>query len=71
MKNCLNCKYEPDWSEFEQRGEYAWCHVKFGICKWNKTLPQLPQCYSLSKNAITRNSDDSGIMLNCKAWEKK
>jgi len=67
MNNCLNCKYEPDWSEQTGR-EYPRRH---GKCKWNKDIPALPAVYRISIESIERYSDDSGIPRWCKTWEPK
>ena len=67
MKDCLDCKYEPDWSEWSG-GEYSIC---YGRCKWDKEIPVLPKIYSLTKKSIIRYSDDSGVVTRCKAWKPK
>ena len=70
-KNCLTCKYEPDWSEWSQ-GEYP---RQSGACKrdkWAKELiAKLPETYQVTVKHITRFSDDSGVMNRCPAWESK
>lgn len=70
MKNCLNCRHEPDWSEFSQ-GKYG---TSSGDCKYpmpDKIL--LPECsigrYDIRKLTIIRYKDDSGICNNCNVWE--
>jgi hypothetical protein len=67
MKDCLDCKYEPDWSDPIGR-EYQ---RRSGKCKWDKPLPSLPQCYLVEKQFIVRFDDDSGIMRNCAVWEAR
>ncbi len=66
-KNCLDCKYEPEWGKWTS-GEYKRQH---GRCKWNKPIPKLPAVVSVQISGITRYEDNSGVMLNCKTWEQK
>ena len=71
-KNCLTCKYEPDWSEWSG-GEYS---RQYGSCKWNGELKDrlkesLPETYTITIKNITRYSDDSGTMNRCPLWEAK
>lgn len=67
-KNCLNCKFEPDWGEKQGR-EYA---QEYGSCKFEPNIPPLPPTIIVSKaQNIVRYSDDSGIFSNCRVWEPK
>jgi len=67
-RNCLNCKWEPNWSE-PIGIEYARQH---GSCKYSMPDIKLPECSSpIYKNSVERYSDDSGICSNCKVWESK
>ena len=68
IKNCLTCKYEPEWGEPVSAG----CRFerRFGKCKWDG-LPKMPVTHVLTKKGITRYSDDSGIPGACKVWEAK
>ena len=70
-KNCLSCKYEPDWSEWTT-GEYS---RQSGACKkteWaNDLIKRLPATYQVTVKHVTRYSDDSGVMNRCPAWEPK
>lgn len=67
MKDCLNCKYEPEWSEWSS-GEYSRCS---GACKWDGDIPDLPEVYQVTVKHVIRYSDDSGIMRHCKTFEPK
>jgi hypothetical protein len=67
-ESCLNCKYEPDWSE-PTKGSHPY---RSGKCKWNEVVvPPLPRCTYLCRTSIMRFSDDSGVFTNCPAWEAK
>ena len=68
-KTCLNCKYEPQWSE-PKGGEYP---RSSGKCRWFEAhgRPKLPGCVQVIENGILRYADDSGVMTNCKTWEPK
>lgn len=67
MKTCLNCRYEPDWSEPQGR-EYS---RRMGDCKLTIEVT-LPACYRAPmKQRIERYSDDSGVHHRCKYWEPK
>lgn len=67
MKNCLTCKYEPDWSR-PIGVEYT---RQTGKCKYIIKLPPLPIVYQLTINWLTRYSDDSGLPGSCPAWVSK
>lgn len=67
MKNCLNCKYEPDWRPWTS-GEYSWTS---GKCKWDKPIPTLPAISIIATRPIIIYRDDSGMPRNCKTWEAK
>ena len=70
-KNCLTCKYEPDWDEWT-KGEYP---RQSGACKrkeWAKELiDRLPETYQVTVSHVVRYKDDSGVMNRCPAWEAK
>lgn len=68
-KNCLNCKYEPDWSKIIGK-EYP---RRTGRCKWplENELPVFPHTCQISFSLVERYKDDSGICVTCKAWEPK
>ena len=70
MKNCLDCKYEPEWGETKAlSSNYP---RRYGRCKWAGEIPVLPAVYSLAPaRKVIRYSDDSGIETHCKAWEAK
>lgn len=65
-RNCLNCKYEPDWSEGGLLSDR-----KLGACKWDKELPNLPSIMGLLVNRVVRFRDGTGMPEKCKAWEPK
>ena len=60
MKTCLNCKYEPEWSERRN-----------GKCQYPVKLPLLPKTYRIFTEYITRYDDDSGVIKNCPTWQEK
>ena len=74
-KTCLNCKYEPDWSEFGD-GEYG---TSKGDCKYpfnaQEIMDKIPACVldtaKLNKFRIVRYKDNSGIHYNCGVHVKK
>ena len=67
-KNCLNCKYEPSWSDWSG-GEYSKCS---GACKWDDdAIPALPAVIHITIKPVFRYSDDSGIERNCRTWASK
>jgi hypothetical protein len=70
MKNCLTCKYQPDWS--------AWIGCEFrrcvGECKYDvigKTQFLIPECHHLQLYSITMYDDQSGLPSNCPTWESE
>ena len=70
-RNCLNCKYEPEWSEWKKiEGFFSRCT---GFCKFANKLSEiiLPACSHIHTDMIVRYDDDSGIKYNCPAWEPK
>ncbi len=69
-RNCLNCKYEPEWSEWKNFPDHSRC---IGSCKFVNKLDEivLPACSYIHTDVITRYHDDSGIKYNCPAWEPK
>jgi hypothetical protein len=66
-KNCLTCKYEPDWPAPKGKEYPRSC----APCKWDKELPPLPGVMVIRREFVTRYSDDSGVIEHCKAWEPK
>ena len=70
-KNCLTCKYEPDWGEWTK----GYHPRQSGLCKRkefaDELISKLPRSYQVTINGITRYSDDSGVMTRCPAWEGK
>lgn len=65
---CLNCKYEPEWSNWAG-GEYMRC---VGNCQCPVGIPKiLPKTYRIHNDTITRYIDDSGVIENCPAWQGK
>lgn len=66
-RNCLSCKYEPEWGDMVGR-EYP---RRTGTCMFEVVIQTLPSCYSLTSRSITRHEDDSGIETNCRAWKEK
>jgi hypothetical protein len=73
--SCLNCKFEPDWSEYS-KGEYG---TSSGECKFfieeKEVLKLIPACVSsyisLRKRKIRRYKDGSGIHYNCGTYKAK
>ena len=65
--NCLNCEYEPTWSEWTG-GESSRCS---GPCRWDGEIPKLPATMIISVKHVIRYRDDSGIETRCKAWKGK
>jgi hypothetical protein len=66
-KNCLTCKWEPEWSKWVGV-EYKRC---VGDCRCPVKSQLLPAVYTLSKQGVTRYSDDSGLPTFCHTWEAK
>ena len=67
-KTCLNCKWEPKWSELLDR---AYFKRRYGNCRFPLEEIILPKVYTLTKQNIVRYDDDSGVMENCRTWEAK
>ncbi len=67
MKNCLTCKYEPEWGE-PTGSEYPRRH---GRCKKEVALPKLPAVCRVLVETITIYSDNSGMPRKCATWEQK
>lgn len=69
--SCLDCKFEPDWSEFGS-GDYGTSH---GECKYVIGEVKLPACVtnyaSFKKRSVRRYKDNSGVHSCCKVWESK
>lgn len=70
VKNCLNCKYEPDWSDWGKWKELEYGR-QIGKCKFRLVLPVLPAVFHLVKTPIIRYHDNTGIENCCRAWEAK
>lgn len=66
-QNCLNCKYEPKWSEWSA-AEYPRC---VGDCSFLVSWPEHPKVFTITKKKVVRFSDDSGIIFGCPTWEPK
>ena len=66
-QNCLNCKYEPDWSKWTM-GEYPRCS---GKCKYPVELPVLPKVYVIIIHDVLRYKDNSGMPQYCETWKAK
>jgi hypothetical protein len=66
-KNCLTCKYEPDWS--------APIGIDYprqtGFCKWDGVIPLIPAVYVMHREGISKYSDGSGVKTRCDTWEPK
>ena len=72
MKDCLTCKYEPDWSQWKEYFGITCCEGYCGFESTRLAKSKIPACYQLPRAIIiTRFDDDSGIYLNCPAWEPK
>jgi len=69
IKNCLTCKYEPKWGKPISEGTDN--ERRFGKCRWNGLIPNMPVTHIITKKGITRYTDDSGIPGACKVWEAK
>jgi len=71
-RNCLTCKWEPDWPEYKSRYGYE---VTNGECKFELPDLLLPACVTshcvIKKRHVERYSDDSGIHHNCRVWSPK
>lgn len=67
-KNCLNCKWEPEWDEWIGTKDYRRCH---GHCRFPVKIQLLPKVYTVVKKKIVRYNDDSGVMEICHTWEAK
>jgi hypothetical protein len=70
MKNCLNCRYEPEWG--------AWVGGEFkrrvGDCKYDvagKVQYLIPGCHHLQMYPVTMHVDKSGLPIGCPTWEGK
>ena len=66
MKPCLDCKYEPNWSEPSGTGEGA---RRGGECRYKVEMPKLPSVCRVTTSTLTRYSDDSGLPTSCPTWE--
>jgi len=68
VKNCLTCKFEPDWSE--PRGSISY-PLRSGDCKYEFEWPPIPWIYLIQKRPLIRYEDDSGLPTSCNTWCKK
>jgi len=66
-RNCNNCKFEPDWSEWRGK-EYPRCS---GKCKYPMTIPILPSVYRIQHSIIEKYSNGSGTMEHCPTWTRR
>lgn len=66
-KNCLTCKWEPEWSEWIGK-EIRRC---FGKCRYPLKSQLYPQSYTVVNRVIERCSDDSGVCGACITWDAK
>ncbi len=71
MKNCLTCKFEPDWKEYEQFPE-----IFAGDCKWfdQNNIPIIISIDEGFKGVIRKKIDDTLIRNgsnDCGTWEAK
>lgn len=64
-KNCLTCKYEPDWGD--------WISSSFsfrsGLCKWKSNGPW-PMSYSVRERRVIQHKGTSEFK-KCDAWKSK
>lgn len=68
--NCLNCFYEPHWSDVT--GIDSKFPRRTGQCKWEfDPFLRIPEAINYKKTVIIRYSDDSGICTRCPAWKRK
>ena len=67
-KNCLNCKYEPDWNKWVGAGDALRCS---GMCKFKSVFPKLPPTTTINIKPIIRYVGDYGIYGRCPVWETK
>lgn len=67
---CLNCLYEPEWSDWIGVGDSK---RKTGKCKFRlvSIADKIPACVDLTKNYITLHTDGSGIFIRCNTWRQK
>ena len=64
MRDCLDCKYEPDWGAPVGKEHRR----QSGNCRWDGVV-SMPQAWQITKYAIVRYlDDDSGTMTNCATW---
>ena len=68
MYCCLECKYEPDWSEPSGHRDYS---CRTGKCKFKMEWPPYPWVYLIQTRPLIRYSDDSGLPTSCKTFEKR
>ena len=75
-KNCLTCKYEPVWSEWQKNSLYSSFSSCWGDCKlrhkYKKLHNELPACVVMSFKTMLQldySGDPPG--KNCNAWEPK
>jgi len=68
MRDCLTCKYEPEWEPPLKWWDYQ---VKEGYCKWIIGKP-IPAAARYDNVKITYFlSDEAGIHTDCPTWEPK
>ena len=70
MKNCLNCKHQPEWGEWVKHMlSSQW---RRGDCKYKFSLPDLPECVVVKTEMIyhyNKGIKDWGIKEKCPTWE--
>lgn len=65
-KTCLNCKYEPDWSEWSWDAKAA---HRYGRCKWSGNH-MLPKAFAIKEyNILHYKNKDIGVWEDCPAYE--
>lgn len=69
-KNCLTCKFEPEWKEWYGDGADRYPR-QVGRCRYVVVLPKLPSVFQHSTLNIERYSDNSGIVTGCPTWSRK
>ena len=67
MRDCLTCKYEPEWGPERAWGDFT---EKEGLCTWSADKP-IPSSYQHHNVTIICFNDEAGIYTDCPAWEPK
>ena len=67
-KNCLNCKWEPEWISCGA-GSYK---RRVGFCRFPFERPRnLPQCFVMTRPCVEVYEGGSGMIDDCVGWEAK